>query len=71
MKEGRLAGAWVLNTYKGATSQVNIVGLQGTTGSSPAIDRKNGFASVIKANPKLKIIASRPVSSRGRRARKS
>jgi ABC-type sugar transport system substrate-binding protein len=58
VKEGRLAGTWVLNTYKGATSQVNIVELQGTTGSSPAIDRKNGFASVIKANPNLKIIAS-------------
>ena len=58
VKEGRLAGTWVLNNYKGATSQVNIVELQGTTGSSPAIDRKNGFASVIKANPKLKIIAS-------------
>src|SRR4051794_4889581 len=58
VKEGRLAGAWVLNNYKGATSQGNIVELQGTTGSSPAIDRKNGFASVIKANPKLKIIAS-------------
>jgi len=32
--------------------------LEGTTGSSPAIDRSTGFKSVIKANPKLKIIAS-------------
>ena len=58
VKEGRLVGQWVLNNYKNATSTVNIVELEGTTGSSPAIDRKNGFTSVIKANPKLKVIAS-------------
>jgi galactofuranose transport system substrate-binding protein len=58
VKEGREVGQWVLNNYKGATSQVNIVVLEGTTGSSPAIDRSTGFKSVIKANPKLKIIAS-------------
>ncbi len=58
VKEGRLAGAWVLANYKNATGPVNIVELEGTTGSSPAIDRKNGFTSVIKANPNLKVIAS-------------
>ena len=58
VREGRYVGQWVLNHYKNATSQVNIVQLEGTTGSSPAIDRKNGFMSVIKANPKLKVIAS-------------
>ncbi len=58
VKEGRAAGAWVLNNYKNATGPVNIVQLEGTTGSSPAIDRKNGFMSVIKANPNLKVIAS-------------
>jgi galactofuranose transport system substrate-binding protein len=58
VKEGRSAGAWVLNNYKNATGPVNIVQLEGTTGSSPAIDRKNGFMSVIKANPNLKVIAS-------------
>jgi ABC-type sugar transport system substrate-binding protein len=58
VKEGRLAGAWVVNNYKNASGPVNIVELEGTTGSSPAIDRKNGFTSVIKANPNLKVIAS-------------
>jgi ABC-type sugar transport system substrate-binding protein len=58
VKEGREVGQWVLNNYKNATSTVNIVELEGTTGSSPAIDRKAGFTSVIKANPKLKVIAS-------------
>jgi ABC-type sugar transport system substrate-binding protein len=58
VKEGRLAGEWVAKKYKNTKSTVNIVVLEGTTGSSPAIDRKNGFAKAIKGNPKLKIIAS-------------
>ena len=58
VKEGKEVGQWVLNNYKNATSTVNIVELEGTTGSAPAIDRKAGFDSVIKANPKLKVIAS-------------
>src|SRR4030095_3241564 len=40
------------------TDTVNIVELQGTTGSAPANDRKEGFAKAIAANPNLKIIAS-------------
>jgi galactofuranose transport system substrate-binding protein len=58
VKEGRLVGQWVVGQYKNAKKQVNIVELQGTTGSAPAIDRKKGFGDAIKANPKLKIIAS-------------
>ncbi len=37
---------------------MNIVELQGTTGSAPANDRKAGFAEVIGADPKFKIVAS-------------
>ena len=44
--------------YKGKTDTVNIVELQGTTGSAPANDRKKGFADAIAAAPNLKIIAS-------------
>src|SRR4030095_8542916 len=40
------------------TDTVNIVELQGTTGSAPANDRKKGFADAIAVNPNLKIIAS-------------
>ncbi len=58
IREGRYAGQWVLNNYKNAKGPVNIVELEGTTGSSPAIDRKKGFTAVIKANPNLKVIAS-------------
>jgi ABC-type sugar transport system substrate-binding protein len=37
---------------------VNIVELQGTVGSAPAIERKKGFEEVIKADPRFKITRS-------------
>src|SRR3954465_2995032 len=55
VKEGRLVGQWVGKTYAGPTKDVNIVELQGTTGSAPAIDRAKGFRSMIKGNKHLKI----------------
>ncbi|WP_438431799.1 ABC transporter substrate-binding protein [Gorillibacterium sp. sgz500922] len=58
VEEGRKAGKWLADQYKDAKEQVNIVELQGTTGSAPAIDRKEGFEEMIKSNPNLKIIAS-------------
>jgi ABC-type sugar transport system substrate-binding protein len=58
VKEGKLAGEWLVNEEKSATGTVNIVELQGTTGSAPANDRKKGFADAIAANPNLKVIAS-------------
>ncbi|MGI5239953.1 ABC transporter substrate-binding protein [Dactylosporangium sp. CA-139066] len=56
--EGRRAGEWLVKEYQGRTSPVNIVELQGTTGSAPANDRKAGFAETIKASPNLRIVAS-------------
>ncbi|GII54748.1 LacI family transcriptional regulator [Planotetraspora thailandica] len=58
VKEGEAVGDWVLDEYKDATGPVNIVQLEGTVGSAPAIDRKKGFESKIAANPNLKVIAS-------------
>ncbi|MEV1142191.1 ABC transporter substrate-binding protein [Micromonospora sp. NPDC049799] len=58
VKEGRLSGEWLVEQTKSATGPVNIVELQGTTGSAPANDRKKGFADAIAANPNLKIVAS-------------
>jgi galactofuranose transport system substrate-binding protein len=43
---------------KGKSGDVNIVELQGTVGSAPAIDRKKGFEEIIKADPKFKIVRS-------------
>jgi ABC-type sugar transport system substrate-binding protein len=59
VEEGRRAGRWLLDYAKqNPAKQLNIVELQGTTGAAPAIDRRNGFAEVIAANPKLKVIRS-------------
>ncbi|WP_159886837.1 ABC transporter substrate-binding protein [Paenibacillus puerhi] len=58
VEEGRRAGKWLVDQYKDAKETVNVVELQGTTGSAPANDRKSGFEEVIKSNPNLKVIAS-------------
>ncbi|MDR5806816.1 ABC transporter substrate-binding protein [Caballeronia sp. LZ019] len=57
-EEGRKAGRWLVNKMKDNAGPVNIVELQGTVGSAPAIDRKKGFEEIIKADPKYKIIRS-------------
>ena len=38
--------------------KINVVQLEGTTGAAPAIDRGEGFADAIKADPSIKVIAS-------------
>ncbi|MFD0693206.1 ABC transporter substrate-binding protein [Paenibacillus sp. GCM10027628] len=58
VEEGRNAGKWLLNKVKDQKGPINIVELQGTTGSAPAIDRKKGFEEIIKDNPNLKIVKS-------------
>jgi len=58
VEEGRKAGRWLVEKMKGSSGPVNIVELQGTVGSAPAIDRKKGFEEIIKADPKFKIIRS-------------
>ena len=51
--EGRLAGAWLAQASKG---NCNIVELQGTVGSAPAIERKKGFEAIISNFPDMKIV---------------
>ncbi|MEU7859915.1 ABC transporter substrate-binding protein [Nonomuraea sp. NPDC049141] len=58
VEEGKKAGKWLVDEYKDSKDPVNIVELQGTTGSAPANDRKSGFQEVIGADPKFKIVAS-------------
>lgn len=58
VEEGRKAGRWLVDKMKDQKGPVNIVELQGTVGSAPAIDRKEGFEEIIKADPKFKIIRS-------------
>ncbi|MEV6342582.1 ABC transporter substrate-binding protein [Actinoplanes sp. NPDC051851] len=58
VKEGKEAGDWLVKEEASATGPVNVVELQGTTGSAPAIDRQKGFAEAIAANPNIKIVKS-------------
>ncbi|TQM46156.1 monosaccharide ABC transporter substrate-binding protein (CUT2 family) [Pseudonocardia cypriaca] len=58
IEEGKKAGEWLLKNVDASAGPVNIVELQGTTGSAPAIDRQQGFADVIAQNPNYKVIAS-------------
>ena len=54
--EGEVAGQWLVDQVAGA--ECRIVELQGTTGSSPAIDRKTGFENAIADHDNLEIVRS-------------
>jgi len=56
-EEGRRAARWLMDKMKDR-AVVNIVELQGTIGSAPAIDRKAGFEEIIKNSSRFRIIAS-------------
>jgi simple sugar transport system substrate-binding protein len=59
VEEGRRAGRWLIERQKKTPdAALNIVELQGTVGSAPALDRKKGFEEVIAGNAKLKVIRS-------------
>lgn len=63
VEEGRKAGRWLVDYYtngagKAHQGDVKIVELQGTVGSAPANDRRKGFAEVIAADSRLKVIRS-------------
>jgi simple sugar transport system substrate-binding protein len=58
VEEGRKAGRWLEDYTKGKPGPYNIVELQGTVGSAPAIDRKKGFEEIIAGDPRMKIIRS-------------
>jgi simple sugar transport system substrate-binding protein len=55
--EGRLAASWLASATADRT-ECNVVELQGTVGSSPAIDRGTGFKDVLALFPQIKIVAS-------------
>ncbi|TGN67167.1 ABC transporter substrate-binding protein [Paracoccus liaowanqingii] len=54
--EGEVAGQWLVDQVEG--EDCRIVELQGTTGSSPAIDRKAGFEAAIADHENLEIVRS-------------
>ena len=58
IEEGRRAGRWLLEHFRDLPGEIDIVELQGTVGSAPANDRKQGFAEIIAADPRFRIIRS-------------
>ena len=53
VKEGRMAGEWLVEKMGG---KAVIAELEGTPGSAPANDRKKGFAEAISAHPDMKVV---------------
>jgi galactofuranose transport system substrate-binding protein len=56
VEEGRVAGQWLVDAVDGADCKV--VELQGTVGSSPAINRKRGFEEAIAGAANVSIVRS-------------
>lgn len=54
--QGRRVAEWTIENFEGESGV--IVQLEGTTGSSPANDRKSGFDDAIAADPRFEIVAS-------------
>jgi ribose transport system substrate-binding protein len=55
VEEGKRTADWLAKKTDG---KATIIELEGTTGSSPANDRKQGFDTEIKKYPDMKIVAS-------------
>ena len=55
VKEGELTAEWLAEAMNG---EAIIIELEGTVGSSPAIDRKKGFDDKIAEYPNMTIVAS-------------
>ncbi len=64
VEEGRRSARWLADNYDKvkradkSSDVINVVELQGTVGSAPAIDRKTGFEEVMKDHPQYKVIKS-------------
>jgi ribose transport system substrate-binding protein len=54
--QGRRAAEWLIENFEGDKGV--IIELEGTTGSSPANDRKRGFDEAIAADDRFEIVAS-------------
>jgi ABC-type sugar transport system substrate-binding protein len=69
VEEGRRAGRWLLEHTRDVPGEIDIVEIQGTVGSTPANDRKQGFAEVIATDRRYHIIRSQSGDFNGARAR--
>lgn len=58
VEEGRRAARWLLENTRDLPGEISIVELRGTDGSAPANDRKTGFAQIIDADRRYRIVRS-------------
>lgn len=62
VEEGVKAGDWLVENAADADvdgdGDINVVQLEGTAGAAPAIDRADGFADAIAADPSISVTAS-------------
>jgi galactofuranose transport system substrate-binding protein len=60
--EGEKAGQWLVDNAADSDvngdGKINVVQIEGTTGAAPAIDRAEGFADKIAADPSIEVTAS-------------
>lgn len=57
VEEGRRAARWLVE-HKPVSGETKIVELQGTAGSAPAIERRQGFEEVLTQHAGFRVIAS-------------
>jgi len=69
VEEGRQAGRWLLEHTRDVPGEINIVELQGSVGSGPANDRKQGFSEVISADGRYHVVRSQSADFDFARAR--
>jgi len=59
VEEGRRAGRWLIEHTKDEPGEIAILELRGAEGSTPANDRKLGFAQAIGDDPRYRIVESK------------
>jgi simple sugar transport system substrate-binding protein len=69
IEQGRRAGRWLLEHTREVPGEIGIAELQGSVGSAPANDRKQGFAEIISPVPRYRIIRSQSADFDRARAR--
>ncbi|ASK62300.1 LacI family transcriptional regulator [Virgibacillus phasianinus] len=58
VEEGRRAARWLVNNMRTSKEKINIIELEGTKGSAPALGRKEGFNEILRDNPNLQVLES-------------
>jgi ABC-type sugar transport system substrate-binding protein len=58
VEEGRRAARWLIQEVEGGATPVNVIELQGTKDSDPAVGRKLGFEELIRDEPDYRIMKS-------------